>query len=86
MILAYTAVDNQALEALKSLPHLRELSLDATGVSDAGMDTLKAMKNLKALNLYHTLVTEKGLQDLRAALPQCQMVFDRDSALPNRRR
>ena len=43
------------------------------------------MAGLKALNLYHTLVTEKGLQSLKAALPQCAVVFDRDSALPTRR-
>ena len=43
------------------------------------------MKTLKKLNLYHTLVTEKGLQELRTALPDCRIVFDRDSALPNRR-
>jgi len=30
-------------------------------------------------------VTEKGLQSLKTALPQCEVVFDRDSALPNRR-
>jgi len=31
------------------------------------------------------LVTEKGLQELTTALPACEIVFDRDSALPSRR-
>ena len=43
------------------------------------------MAGLKSLNLYHTLVTEKGMQELKTALPACEIVFDRDSALPNRR-
>jgi hypothetical protein len=43
------------------------------------------MTSLKELNLYHTLVTEKGLEDLEGALPDCEITFDRDSALPNRR-
>jgi hypothetical protein len=46
---------------------------------------LKSMAGLKALNLYHTLVTEKGWQEIKSALPSCEIVFDRDSALPNRR-
>lgn len=43
------------------------------------------MNSLKSLNLYHTLVSEKGYQDLQASLQSCNIVFDRDSALPNRR-
>jgi hypothetical protein len=46
---------------------------------------LKSMPSLKVLNLYHTLITEKGLAQLKAALPDCGIVFDRDSALPARR-
>ena len=64
---------------------MRELSLDSTGITDNGAQALKSMASLKALNLYHTLVTEKGHAGLKAALPACEIVFDRDSALPNRR-
>ena len=78
-------MDDKGLESLKALPKLRELSLDSTGVTDAGAETLRSLTSLRNLNLYHTLVTEKGLQDLRTALPDCKIVFDRDSALPNRR-
>ena len=54
---------------------------------EAGGDAtlLKSMTSLRELNLYHTLVTEKGLEDLESALPDCEITFDRDSALPNRR-
>jgi hypothetical protein len=64
---------------------MRELSLDSTGVTDNGAAVLKSMSALKSLNLYHTLVTEKGMAELKAAMPSCDIVFDRDSALPNRR-
>jgi hypothetical protein len=46
---------------------------------------LASMRALKSLNLYHTLVTEKGLARLKTALPDCGIVFDRDSTLPARR-
>jgi hypothetical protein len=43
------------------------------------------MASLKELNLYHTLVTDQGFKDLKAALPGCEIVYERDSALSNRR-
>jgi len=46
---------------------------------------LRSMTELRALNIYHTLVTENAWHALKTALPECQIVFDRDSALPNRR-
>ena len=73
------------LVAGRNLPRLRELSMDSTGVTDSGAQTLKSMAGLKSLNLYHTLVTEKGWQEIKSALPSCEIVFDRDSALPSRR-
>ncbi|MBM3794928.1 MAG: hypothetical protein FJW31_12860 [Acidobacteria bacterium] len=83
--LDYTSVDDKGMAALAKLPELRELSLDTTNVTDAGVALLQSAAGLKTLNLYHTLVTDKGYQALKAALPDCEMVFDRDSALPNRR-
>ena len=43
------------------------------------------MPNLKVLNLYHTLVTEKAYNELKTSLPSCQIIWDRESSLPNRR-
>jgi hypothetical protein len=64
---------------------MRELSMDSTGITDNSAQVLKLIASLKSLNLYHTLMTEKGLQELKSALPSCEIIFDRDSALPNRR-
>ena len=72
--------DRQALHE-----RIRVLSLDSTDVTDAGVSALTGMAELKDLNLYHTLVTDAGMDQLRAALPECEIVFDRDSALPTRR-
>ena len=83
--LDYTAVDDKGLVALQSLPAMKELSLDNANVTDLGIASLKAMPSLTSLNLYHTLVSEKGYDELKKTLPSCRIVFDRDSALPNRR-
>ena len=82
----YTTVSDTGLLALrKGLPELTEFSADSAGFTDAAVETLSAMTGLKTLNLYHTLVTYKGFTALKAALPKCQIVYDRDSSLPNRR-
>ena len=67
------------------MPALVELHLDTGTITDKGIDTLAAMTRLKHLNLYHTLVTEAGQRRLAEALPNCRIVFDRESALPTRR-
>jgi hypothetical protein len=41
---------------------------------------------LDYLNLYHTLVSETVFGTLRDALPDCEIVWEKESALPNRRR
>jgi N-acyl-D-amino-acid deacylase len=71
---------------LANLPALEELSMDTSTITDASIATLSAMRSLKHLNLYHTLVSEKGFEQLKAALPECRIVYDRDSSLPTRRR
>ena len=83
--LDYTAVDDKGILALQALPGLVELSIDNANVTDQSIGVLKAMGTLRSLNLYHTLVTEKGYGELKNSLPLCKIIFDRDSALPNRR-
>ena len=80
----YTAITDKGLALLPLT--LEELRLDTASVSDEGIDTLSTLKNLKLLNLYHTTVTEKGYAKLKAALPDCQIIYDRDSAIPIRRK
>ena len=50
------------------------------------MDVLAALPNLQMVNLYHTLFTENGVKRLKEKLPKCKVVWDRDSARPNRRK
>ena len=83
--LDYTAVDDKGIQSLKTLPGVVELSIDNTNVTDASVGAFKAMPTLQSLNLYHTLISEKGYGELKDGLPSCKIVFDRDSALPNRR-
>jgi internalin A len=84
--LNYTAIDDHALESLKSLTQLEELHLDNTAITDAGLDSLGGLRHLKLLNVYHTAVTQKAFDRFHIALPACKVIWDRDSALPNRRR
>lgn len=81
--LDYTKVSEKGLAGLTAT--LTYLRLDSATISDASIETLRAQGQLQYLNLYHTLVTEKGFQILKAALPKCNIVFDRDSAQPTRR-
>jgi hypothetical protein len=83
--LDYTSVDDKGVESLKKLSQLEELSMDTTGITDEGAKLLATMKSLKRLNIYHTFVTEKAMKELQAALPDCNIVYDRDSSQPNRR-
>ncbi|MGH9672751.1 MAG: hypothetical protein ACRD44_06175, partial [Bryobacteraceae bacterium] len=83
--LDYTQVTDKGIPLLKSLPRLVELRLDTAAVTDAGAALLSGITTLKHLNVYHTLVTEKGHQELKKALPACEIIWDRDSSLPNRR-
>ncbi len=83
--LDYTSVTDKGLRSLASLTKLAELRLDGATVSDAGLDPLTGLTGLKLLNLYHTLVTDSGFRKLKTALPECNIVWDRESALPTRR-
>jgi Leucine-rich repeat (LRR) protein len=82
--LDYTTFNDEGLKAITALP-LSELRLDSANITDASVDALSSMKGLKLLNLYHTLVSEDAHTRLVKALPQTQIIWDRDSKLPNRR-
>jgi hypothetical protein len=85
IVLDYTALNDAGVALLRKLPQLADLSIDNTNVTDKAVADLQGMTRLQSLNLYHTLVSEKGYEEIRRALPACKIVFDRDSALPNRR-
>ncbi len=78
-------VTDKVLESLKRLPALKHLSLDATNITDRGAAVLQSIPTLESLDLYHTPVTRKAYESLQAALPNCRIFFDEQSASPNRR-
>jgi hypothetical protein len=83
--LDYTGVTDRGLEALMPLTRLAHLKLDSAAVTDAGVEHLKKLPALKSVNLYHTLVTDTGFTALKSELPECRVVWVRESALPTRR-
>ena len=86
LVLDYTEIGDKGLTQIGNLKALATLSLDSTHVTDSSIDVMKRFSRLGRLNLYHTLVTDKGFGQLRQALPDCHVVFDAESSLPNRRR
>jgi hypothetical protein len=84
--LDYTDVTDKGLRHLQGLSELRHLSLDSALVTDQGLPYLLNFPKLRSLNIYHTLISEEGYQQLKARYPDCEIIWDRDSALPNRRR
>jgi hypothetical protein len=83
--LDFTSITDKGVESLKGLPKLQELTFDSLDITDQGAETLASMPNLKSVDLYHTLVSEKGYEKIKAALPACQIYWEKDSALPTRR-
>ena len=85
--LDYTTVSDKGVALMAaSLPRLESLLLDSAAITDKAVESFEQMKSLKELNLYHTLVTQAGFDRLKLALPECKIVYDRESSLPNRRR
>ncbi len=84
--LDYTEVTDKGLAALSAARKLQALSLDSTYVTDKSMPLVRSFQGLTDLNLYHTLVTDKGFAEVHSALPQCRIIWDPESSLPNRRR
>ena len=54
-----------ALENVKALNQLQELSLGESDVSDAGLENLEGLHQLQVLSLTNTNVTDAGLEHLR---------------------
>ena len=64
------------------LRRLKWLLLTGTKVSDPGMEHLKVLTELKALNLGNTHVTKEGIEELRKALPNCEIIWEEETAQP----
>jgi hypothetical protein len=55
-------VDDEVLDSLGGLIHLRSLALDRTDVTDAGLPTLSQLPSLTSLSLRFTSVSDEGLK------------------------
>jgi len=84
--LAYAEMDDIGFAKLSGLTQLEELNLDSTHITDEGVRLFSAFSKLKKLDVYHTLLTERGIAALREALPGAMLTWDKDGALPHRRR
>ena len=80
-----TPITDRALEQLKDIPDLWELSLANTSITDAGLIHLHSMKSLRGISLQSTRITSEGLKTLRAALPGCNIGANPSSNWPRQR-
>ncbi|MBK7930431.1 MAG: hypothetical protein IPJ98_24020 [Bryobacterales bacterium] len=84
--LNYTNLTAKGLQLIAGMPELRDLRLDSATLGDADIELLASFPKLEHLNIYHTLIGEKAHEALRQKLPNCSIVWDRESALPTRRK
>jgi uncharacterized protein YjbI with pentapeptide repeats len=75
--LSNTRIDDQGLTTLTSLPQLRKLDLSGTPITDGAVNTLASIKSLKQVNLASTNLSGGAIKRLKAALPECQLNFNR---------
>jgi hypothetical protein len=43
------------------------------------------MDKLRLLDLYHTQISENAFESLKGALPQCRILYQKESGFPGRR-
>jgi hypothetical protein len=84
--LDYTSVSDTGLADLAGLKNLKWLGLDSTYVTEKSREVLLGFKALETLNLYHTLVPSSVYQELKNGMPSCRIIWEEESANPNRRR
>jgi len=84
--LNYTSIGDAGLASIAGLSNLTALGLDSTNITDKSAEVLIGLKKLAKLNLYHTLISPPVHKQLKTALPGCSILWDEQSANPNRRR
>ena len=57
---------NPALNALESIPNLRQVDLHGPHVTDASIEKLKRLTSLRTLRLVDTAITDLGLEHIKA--------------------
>ena len=75
-----TQMTDAGLECLAGLTRLEQLSLVRTRITDAGLEHLQRLTQLQELHLYGTHISSgsAGLKALKQALPDCQILCDRN--------
>ena len=70
----FGGIDAQALE---ELPRLEKLHVHSKApITDAGLESLKKHRRLFELRVGGPHITEEGLEGLKAALPNCNVIYD----------
>ncbi|NNM26040.1 MAG: hypothetical protein HKO59_08660, partial [Phycisphaerales bacterium] len=77
-----TAIGDDALPHLATLPRVEYLNLFGTKVTDAGLTHLEKMAALRSVYLWRTDVTEEGVERLRAKRPELAVVLGGTLAPP----
>lgn len=72
---SHSAITDDDLQLLQSLPELQLIDLDGTDVTDAGVSHLRGLKDLKTLRLFGTQTTSEGTREFHKAHPQCEIFY-----------
>ncbi len=73
-----TEVTDVGLKSLLGMEFLETLTLSSTKITDEGLKTIAGFKTLTKLNLEKTQVTEKGVAELKKAIPECEIITDKE--------
>jgi Leucine-rich repeat (LRR) protein len=77
-----TEITDAALPHVSKWSNLDQLFLSNTQVTDAGIEHLEGLKNLETLDLTGTKFTAEGIEAIKAALPDCEVVWEEGSSDP----
>lgn len=81
LCLDQTQITDIGLRSLEELPRLEKLHVHSNSpITDAGLESLKKHTRLFELRVGGSGITEKGLAALKAALPDCNVVYDPQAA------
>jgi hypothetical protein len=77
LCLDQTQITDVGLKALEELPRLEKLHVHSKApITDAGLESLKKHIRLFELRVGGPHITEEALERLKAALPNCNVIYD----------
>ncbi len=83
LCLDQTQITDVGLRALEELPRLEKLHVHSKApITDAGLESLKKHGRLFELRVGGPHITEEGLEGLKAALPNCNVIYDAAVEVP----